>query len=55
MNILLKHGLPPLNIEIENRREYYGALREYQTAGNLLPTLDLLLKEYRRLRASLSR
>lgn len=55
MNILLKHGLPPLNIEIENRREYYEALREYQTAGNLRPTLDLLLKEYRRLGASLRR
>lgn len=55
MNILLKHGLPPLNIEIENRREYYEALREYQTTGNLRPTLDLLLKEYRRLKASLNR
>jgi Fic family protein len=55
VNILLKHGLPPLNIEIENRREYYEALREYQTTGNLRPTLDLLLKEHRRLRASLNR
>ena len=55
VNVLLKHGLPPLNIEIENRREYYAALREYQTTGNLRPTLDLLLKEYRRLGAALRR
>lgn len=55
VNVLLKHGLPPLNIEIENRTEYYEALREYQTTGNLRPTLDLLMKEYRRLRATLKR
>lgn len=55
INALLKHGLPPLNVEIENRREYYEALREYQTTGNLRPTLDLMLKEYRRLRAALNR
>ncbi|MDG6906267.1 MAG: Fic family protein [Nitrososphaerota archaeon] len=55
INVLLKHGLPPLNIEIENRREYYEALREYQNSGNLRPTLELLLKEYRRLRSALNR
>ena len=55
MNILLKHGLPPVNIEIENRKEYYEALEEYQATGNLRPALDLLLKEYRRLRASFGR
>jgi Fic family protein len=55
MNVLLKNGLPPLNIEIENRKEYYDALREYETTGNLRPTLDLMLKEYRRLRATLNR
>ena len=55
INVLLKHGLPPLNIEIENRKEYYEALREYQTTGDLRPTLDLMLKEYRRLRSMLKR
>ncbi len=55
INILLKHSLPPLNIEVENRMEYYEALREYQTKGNLRPTLDLMLKEYRRLRTALKR
>ncbi|MDG6902894.1 MAG: Fic family protein [Nitrososphaerota archaeon] len=53
--VLLKHGLPPLNIEIENRREYYGALREYQTTENLRPTLDLMMKEHRRLKAAMKR
>jgi Fic family protein len=55
INVLFRHGLPPLNIEIENRRDYYEALREYQTTGNLRPTLDLMLKEYRRLRIALNR
>lgn len=55
INILIKHGLPPLNIELENRKEYYEALREYQTSGNLRPTLELMLKEYRKLKAALKR
>jgi Fic family protein len=55
INVLIKHGLPPLNIELENRKEYYEALGEYQTNGNLRPTLDLMLKEYRRLKAALKR
>jgi len=55
INILLKHNLPPLNIELENRKEYYEALRAYQTAGNIRPTLELMLKEYRRLKATLKR
>lgn len=55
INILIKHGLPPLNIELENRKDYYQSLREYQTAGNIRPILDLMLKEYRRLRTTLKR
>jgi len=55
INALLKHDLPPLNIELENRREYYEALRVYQTMGNIRPTLELMLKEYRRLKATLKR
>jgi len=55
VNILIKHKLPPLNIELKNRKEYYEALGEYQKSGNLRPTLDLMLKEYRRLRSVLGR
>ncbi len=50
INILLKHGLPPVNIELKNRSEYYKALQEYEHNGNIKPTIDLLLKEYRRLK-----
>jgi Fic family protein len=50
INILLKHNMPPVNIELENRFEYYKALQEYELDGNIRPTIELLLKEYRRLR-----
>ena len=49
-NILLKHGLPPVNIELKNRREYYAALKAYETSGNIRPMLDLMLAEYRSLK-----
>lgn len=49
-NILLKHGLPPLNIELKNRKEYYAALQAYERGGNIRPMIELMLKEYRRLK-----
>lgn len=49
INVLIKHGLPPMNIDLGNRAVYYRALREYQARGNIRPTIELLLKEYRRL------
>lgn len=49
-NILLRHGLPPVNIELENRMEYYGALRDYQNDGNIRPMMELILKEYKALK-----
>ena len=55
INALIKHGLPPLNVELKNRKQYYEALREYQTNGNLRPMLDLMLEEHRRLKAALKR
>ncbi len=55
INILLNHKLPPLNIELKNRKEYYEALRVYQTTGNIRATLELMLKEYRQLKATLRR
>lgn len=54
-NILLKHGLPPINIELENRREYYATLQAYENAGDLRPTIELMLKEYRALKKMLKR
>jgi len=49
-NILLKHNLPPLNIELRNRGQYYAALQAYEKYHDIRPTLDLMLKEYRSLK-----
>lgn len=54
-NILLKNGLPPLNIELKNRQEYYASLRAYENRHDLRPTLDLMLKEYRNLKKMLKK
>jgi Fic family protein len=37
-NILLKHNLPPLNIELKNRTQYYAALRVYENDNKIRPT-----------------
>jgi Fic family protein len=49
-NILLKQGMPPVNIELKNRSEYYRTLQAYENEGNIRPTIELILKEYRNLR-----
>jgi Fic family protein len=49
-NILLKHNLPPVNIRLSNRSQYYAALQAYQREGNVRPTIDLVLKEYRHMK-----
>ncbi len=53
-NILLKHNLPPLNIELKNRAQYYASLEAYENDRNIRPTLDLMLKEYRALKRMLT-
>lgn len=52
-NILIKHNLPPINIDFENRGEYYASLQEYEKAHNLKPTIKLYLKEYSELKRKL--
>lgn len=52
-NILLKHHLPPVNISLENRREYYLALQAYEKKGDIRPTIKLILKEYKKLKKEL--
>jgi Fic family protein len=54
-NILLKHNLPPVNIELKNRREYYSALQEYQKNKNIRPMVELILKEYKLLKKILKK
>lgn len=52
-NILIKHGLPPVNIDFKNRGEYYATLKEYELNKNLKPTIELYLKEYKNLKKEL--
>ncbi|MFC1774786.1 Fic family protein [Nanoarchaeota archaeon] len=52
-NILIKHNLPPVDIEFTNRKEYYLALQAYQNEGKIRPMLDLIIKEYRKLNKKL--
>jgi len=54
-NILIKHNKPPVNIELKNRKEYYAALMEYENNGNIRPTIELILKEYRNLKKLLGK
>jgi Fic family protein len=54
-NILIKHGLPPVNIELQNRIEYYAALQAYENHGNLRPAIELILKEYMKMKKALNR
>ncbi|MBI2660548.1 Fic family protein [Candidatus Woesearchaeota archaeon] len=46
--ILLKSKYPPLNITLENRAEYYRTLQEYQKNQNLKPTVEFLVKQYKK-------
>ncbi|MEK6974041.1 MAG: Fic family protein [Nanoarchaeota archaeon] len=48
-NILLNHGLPPINIDFKNRSEYYASLKAYEINKDLKPTISLYMKEYRSL------
>ncbi|MBI5397973.1 Fic family protein [Candidatus Woesearchaeota archaeon] len=47
-NILLRHRLPPVNISFSKRQAYYESLRAYQNTGNIRPTVELIVNEYRR-------
>ncbi len=52
-NILLKHGLPPINIDFKNRAEYYASLQAYELNKDLKPTITLYMKEYKNLQKEL--
>jgi len=52
-NILIRHGLPPLNIELKNRIEYYRSLSSYEKDKDLKPTIELYLREYKNLKKRL--
>ena len=52
-NILIKHRLPPINIDFKDRMEYYNTLKEYELNKNLKPTIELYLKSYKDLKKEL--
>ncbi len=52
-NILLKHNLPPININLKNRLAYYVSLQAYERNHDVKPTINLFLKEYRNISAKL--
>jgi Fic family protein len=45
-NILLRHGMMPVNIEFINRGEYYSSLQAFEKEGELKPTVELMVKEH---------
>ncbi len=49
-NILLKHNLPPVNIQFKNRSGYYNAIHDYQEGGNIRPMIEFILSEYKNLK-----
>ena len=49
-NILIKHKMPPVNIDFKRRKKYYATLQEYENNHNIRPTIELLLKEYKTLK-----
>lgn len=52
-NILIKHKLPPINIDFKNRMEYYDSLQAYEKKHDLRFTLELYMKEYKNLKKML--
>lgn len=48
--VLLKNNLPPVNISLRNRKEYYESLRAYDKEHNIRPAIELILKEYKDLK-----
>ena len=46
--VLLKSKYPPINILLKDRAEYYFILQEYQKKEKLLPTLQFLVKQYKK-------
>lgn len=49
-NILIKHNLPPINIDLKSRAEYYESLQAYQKRQDIRPTIELFIKEYKALK-----
>ena len=46
--VLLKHNYPPINIKVEDRREYYEILRRFDKERDIESTLKFLISQYRK-------
>lgn len=47
-SILIKNGMPPVNITFGRRGLYYKAIRDYQHLGDVRPMIELIIAEYKR-------
>lgn len=45
--VLIKNKHPPININLEDRSEYYSALKHYDLSHDVKPMLELLIKQYK--------
>jgi len=46
--ILIQKGYPPINILLEDRKEYYHVLQEYSKNHNITDSLKFLIKQYKK-------
>ena len=46
--ILLRNNYPPINIMLEDRKEYYQTLQKYSKEDDLKPTLKFLIGQYKK-------
>ncbi|MBU0629198.1 MAG: Fic family protein [Nanoarchaeota archaeon] len=46
--VLVKNKYTPINISLEDRGEYYQTLQEYHKNNNLKPTMEFLVKQYKK-------
>jgi len=46
--ILLKNNYPPINILLADRGEYYYTLQKWQNEHELKPTIEFLIKQYKK-------
>lgn len=46
--VLLKNKYPPINIYLKDRQEYYRCLKEYSDSHKLKPTVEFLIKQYKK-------
>ncbi|MBN1376885.1 Fic family protein [Candidatus Woesearchaeota archaeon] len=46
--VLLRNNYPPINIYLEDRKEYYDCLKQYSDKQKIKPTVKFLIKQYKK-------